>query len=222
MTNLWNDVNLILDEVNDYDDCHLVSDSPSIRERILMAGFGLVMLLIGPCIFILNTQPQIWMWILLVITTWFGMSCFIVLVHSACRTITFRQEIKDEYDTNFNALHPLTKTLGELGTDTNSTSIMLYSAKQMEWHFQTGWNCSQELGDKAATLLKGRVHHNGLNLLRISLPIGNKLAICEIIKLSSGGCLMIALLSELNKSLPQNIGVLISNAKHRIAGDIAM
>lgn len=220
MKNLWNDVNLILDTANDHDDYHLVSDSPSIRERILLALFGLVMILIGPCIFILNMQPQIWMWILVFITTWLGMSCFIVLVHSACRTINFQQDIKVGGDANFNIMHALTKTLEDLGLNTNSTSAMLYSTKQTEWHFQAGWNCPQELGDKAATLLKGRVHHHGLNILCISLPIGNKIAICEMIKLSSGGCLMIVLLSELNTSLPLNIDVLILGAKHRIVGHI--
>lgn len=220
MISLCNDVNLILDTDNGHNDCHLVSNSPSIRERILLAGFGLVMILLGPIIFALNIQLQIWMWILVIITTWLGMSCFVMLYHSACRAINFRQDIEGVNDKDFNVLHAMTKTLKELGIDTDSDSVMLYSAKHTEWYFQVGWNCPPELGEKTATLLKGRVHHHGLNLLCISLPGGNKLAICDVIKLSSGGCLMIVLISEVNKPLSKNIGFLILNATRRIVGDI--
>lgn len=191
------------------------------------------MVVVGPCLFLLDPENQVLTWVFAVLTTWLGLSLLLLLWLSGCRDPEVFKTGAEGQSRLLTAqsdidLNPLMETLAELGRQTNSRSVALLSAEGATWCLRMAWNCSQAYGNSIAQLLEGRVQSGTQSIHYLSLMDGTVSSFCTPIHLKSGSSMLLVLINEANHIMLFNTPSLalqasmkiveqLGNARHSVA-----
>jgi hypothetical protein len=207
--------------VNSLDLCR-DSVGPSHLQRIIVAVSGLIMLTVGPCVFLLNIDNQGWTWAFALIMTWIGLTLLLVLSHSSCRNSEPCEEEKT-WKKNFtntddisHAL-PMVEALAGLGRQTKSCSVVLLSFEEYLWCPRIGWNCSQHFGQSVANLLESTVPTEAQSMQVLSLMDRQLKAFYTPIHMRSGRPLLLVLINEINQPIHYKTASLALKASLKIS-----